>query len=90
MINMVLIEEQRFNRLYMKIEQLHEAIIKNKGGDATNEVNGFISEKEAIKLLGRSQTWFWRKRNEGFLPFKKMGSAVFYEKNQLFNLLEEA
>lgn len=90
MSNMILIEEQRFNTLFNKVEQLHEALIKNKSEDTSTDVNGFISEKEAIKLLGRSQTWFWRKRTEGMLPFKKMGSKVFYEKSHLFNLIKES
>jgi len=85
----VLLEEQRFESLLKKVEQMYEALIKNPG-NTLNEINGFVSESDATKLIGKSKTWLWRKRIEGVLPYKKLGSKIFYAKTDLFNLLKEA
>ena len=84
----VLVEEQRFESLLNKVEQMYQALIKNPG-NTLNEINGFVSESDACKLIGKSKTWLWRKRTEGTLPFKKLGSKIFYAKTDLFNLLKE-
>lgn len=89
MTNVVLIEEQKFNTLLNKVEQIHNALIKNSSS-IENEINGFVSESDACKLIGKSKTWLWRKRTEGLLPFKKLGAKIFYHKDDLFNLLKEA
>ena len=89
MTNVILIEEQRFETLLNKVEQMHQALFKNPS-NTLNEINGFISESDACKLIGKSKTWLWRKRSEGTLPFKKLGSKIFYAKTELFNLLKEA
>ena len=84
----VLVEEQRFEALVSKVEQILNALMKNPGS-TLNEINGFVSESDACKLIGKSKTWLWRKRTEGVLPFKKLGSKIFYAKTDLFNLLKE-
>lgn len=89
MTQMVVIEEQRFETLLNKVEQMYNALIKNSG-NSLNEINGFVSESDACKLIGKSKTWLWRKRTEGVLPYKKLGAKIFYAKSDLFNLLKEA
>lgn len=88
MINFIAIEEQKINSLLNKVEQMYQALIKNPG-NTLNEINGFVSESDACKLIGKSKTWLWRKRTEGILPYKKLGSKIFYAKTDLFNLLKE-
>jgi hypothetical protein len=88
MTNVILIEEQRFETLLNKVEQIFNALIKNPA-NTLNEINGFVSESDACKLIGKSKTWLWRKRTEGVLPFKKLGAKIFYAKTDLFNLLKE-
>ena len=89
MQNMVLMEEQRFESLFNKVEQIYDALI-NGASKTTNDLNGFVSEDDAVKLVGKSKTWLWRKRVDGYLPFKKLGSKVYYLKTDLLNLLQEA
>lgn len=89
MQNMVLIEEQRFESLFNKVEQMYDALI-NGSSKSTSDLNGFVSEDDAAKLIGRSKTWLWRKRTEGSLPFHKLGQKVYYYKNDILNLFEEA
>ena len=88
MTNVILIEEQRFDTLLNKVEQMYNALIKNPS-NTLNEINGFVSESDACKLIGKSKTWLWRKRTEGVLPYKKLGAKIFYAKTDLFNLLKE-
>ena len=89
MTQMVVLEEQRFETLLNKVEQIFNALIKNPT-NTLNEINGFVSESDACKLIGKSKTWLWRKRTEGVLPYKKLGAKIFYAKSDLFNLLKEA
>jgi len=88
MTNVILVEEQKINSLLNKVEQMYQALIKNPG-NTLNEINGFVSEGDACKLIGKSKTWLWRKRTEGVLPYKKLGAKIFYAKTDLFNLLKE-
>ncbi len=88
MTNVILMEEQRFETLLNKVELMYQTLIKNPG-NTLNEINGFVSESDACKLIGKSKTWLWRKRTEGVLPYKKLGSKIFYAKTDLFNLLKE-
>ena len=89
MSNVILVEEQKFETLLNKVEQMYQALIKNPS-NTLNEINGFVSESDATKLIGKSKTWLWRKRTEGVLPYKKLGAKIFYAKTDLFNLLKEA
>ena len=88
MVNFIAIEEQKMNTLLNKVEQIYNALIKNPS-NTLNEINGFVSESEACKLIGKSKTWLWRKRSDGTLPFKKLGSKIFYAKTDLFNLFKQ-
>ena len=89
MENMAIIDQKKIDALISKVDSIYTAIITNKE-QTSSEVNGYISEEEASKKLGRSKTWFWRKRNEGIIPFKKMGSKVYYKNEDLFNLIKES
>ena len=71
-----------------EVKELKGLINSQKENDI-NEINGFISEDDAVKLLEKSKVWFWRKRKEGFLPYKKLGSRIFYSKQDLFLLFED-
>jgi hypothetical protein len=86
---MVLIEEQRFESLFNKVEQIYDALI-NGASKATSDLNGFVSEDDATKLIGKSKTWLWRKRADGSLAFHKLGSKIYYVKDDLLNLFQEA
>jgi len=86
---MAIIEQHKFDALISKIDRIYTAMIVNKN-QISSEVNGYISEDDASKKLGRSKTWFWRKRSKGIIPFKKMGSKVYYKKEDLFKMIEDS
>ena len=89
MEDMAIIEQNKIDALISKVDRIYTALIVNKNQIST-EINGYISEDDASKKLGRSKTWFWRKRTEGLIPFKKMGSKVYYKNEDLFNLIKES
>jgi len=79
--------EKRLDHLSKKVDEIHNLI--KKGESETTEFNGYISQADAIKKYNVSKDWFWRRRNSGQLPFKKLGAKVFYAQKDLFNLLED-
>jgi len=46
----------------------------------------YISEKEAMTLLGRRPTWFWKMRKAG-LKHTKVGAKVYYKVEDLNTFL---
>jgi hypothetical protein len=63
---------------------------KEAGVEKGSPLNGYISETEARKFLGRKTTWFWQMRSTGKLVFAKIGSKIFYHKNDIARLLESS
>ena len=49
--------------------------------------NGFVTEKQAKKILSKSTTWFWEMRTNGKLPYKKLGATVYYKLDDVKSLL---
>ncbi len=61
-------------------------LLKNNGiGKST--LGDYITETEAKKLLGRKTTWFWTRRQNGMLPYSKIGATIYYSKQDLMKLL---
>ena len=64
--------------------------LKNQKSIVSNPISilpDFISEKEAMKLLGRKATWFYNMRKSGTLSFRKLGSKVYYPVVEIQKLL---
>lgn len=80
--------EEKLDLLSEKLDELKVQL--NEKETEITEFSGFISQANAIKKYNLSKDWFWRRRNSGELPFRKLGSRVYYSQKDLFNLLEEA
>lgn len=80
--------EEKLDYLIKKVNEIQDGSIKSKKSEKT-EFTGYVSQADAIKKYKVSKDWFWRRRNEGVLPFKKLGARVFYANKDLFNLLED-
>ncbi len=76
-------------QLVDEIKQLLNEIKVNQNDEikANTLLGGFISEKEARKLIGRKTTWFYEQRRSGRLPYSKVGSKVFYRSDDVYNLI---
>ena len=64
-------------------EEVRETLkfLKSKAdeNDRIPKLNNWITEKQAMQLLDKKETWFWTMRNSGELAFSKVGGTVFYE-----------
>ncbi len=80
--------EEKLDYLIKKVDTICNKFLTRETG-RVKEFNGYISQADAIKKYNLSKDWFWRRRNSGQLPFKKLGARVFYAQNDLFNLLED-
>lgn len=49
----------------------------------------WLTEKEARAYLGWSKTTMQRRRDDGTLPFSKIGSSLFYRREDLLRILDE-
>ena len=80
--------EEKLDYLIKKVDEFSKVNLKRETSEV-KEFNGFISQADAIKKYNVSKDWFWRRRNSGELPFKKLGARVFYAQKDLLNLLED-
>jgi hypothetical protein len=73
------------------LEEIKDALLKllKLTDKEKDQLPDILSEKEAQKLLGRKTTWFFDMRKTGRLPYSKLGSKVFYKKEDLFNLMQK-
>lgn len=92
-------ESQQF--VFIPIEQFdtfqknHTEILRNqieildllKGNLTSSNQFNIVTEKEAIKILGKKATWFWLKRKSGELKYTKVGAKVFYSLDELKKLV---
>ncbi len=80
--------EEKLDYLIKKVDEFSKVNLKKETSEV-KEFNGFISQADAIKKYNVSKDWFWRRRNSGELPFKKLGARVFYTQKDLLNLLKD-
>lgn len=59
-----------------------------EGRASVKGLDDYLSEKEAIRLLGRGPTWLWAERRKGKLPFTKVGNSIRYKRSDLIAYLE--
>jgi hypothetical protein len=83
--NLVLVPLEMLDEIKQLISDLKSN--KNESLEKPQVLGEFIAEKDARKLLGRKTTWFYEQRRSGRLPYSKVGSKVYYKRDDLFNLL---
>ena len=83
--NLVLVPVQLVDEIKQLLNELK--VQKSSGNNSESTLGEFISEKDARNLLGRKTTWFYEQRRSGRLPYSKVGSKVYYKRDDLFNLL---
>jgi hypothetical protein len=52
-------------------------------------LNGYITEKQAGEILNKKSTWFWKMRRSRRLPYKKIGSTIYYLSSDIKGLFEK-
>jgi hypothetical protein len=84
--NLVLVPIQLVDEIKQLLNDLK--VQKSAQTESVTMLGEFISEKDARKLLDRKTTWFYEQRRSGLLPYSKVGSKVYYKRNDLFNLMK--
>jgi len=80
---LTLVPKQFLDQINDKLETLVKLNSKHEAN-----LPEYISEKDAIKLIGRGKTWFFEMRRSGKLTFYKVGSKVMYSRQQIVNFIE--
>ncbi len=84
--NLVVVPAQLVDEIKQLLNDLK--LQKSSQTESVAMLGEFISEKDARKLLDRKTTWFYEQRRSGLLPYSKVGSKVYYKRNDLYNLMK--
>lgn len=84
--SLVLVPESFLQSLAQKQDEIL-SLLQNRSKEIEN---GFITEKQAMKLFNRRSTWFWQMRKCGALPYSKVGKSIYYSLKDIEALLESS
>ena len=90
MESLVLIPKKVIDKILTNQENLLKKI-NRISSDKKNPADYFkyITEAEAQVLLDKKQTWFWKFRTEGKLGYTKVGSTIYYKKEDINKLFDD-
>lgn len=87
-MEVILIEKSDFDRLVGHIEEIAEHIRKSGSGKSSDDTERWISNKEAMEILGVSPRTLQRYRDNGCIPFSKIGKNCRYRLSDIERVLE--
>jgi len=76
--------EKQFIKIQRKLAKI-ETMVKKVSEQ--HELDEFISEYDAKRLLKKGTTWFWNQRKKG-LPYYKPAGEVMYKRKELAQWIE--
>lgn len=85
---MILIEKSDFDLLVGRIEEIAEHIRKSGSGKSSGHAERWISNREAMEILGVSPRTLQRYRDSGCIPFSKIGKNCRYRLSDIERVLE--
>ena len=83
---MILIEEESFKELLLKMERIENYLTEFRTSNP-NQSN-WISNEEACKILNVTPRTMQNYRDNGIISFSKVGSKIYYRLNDLEEHLE--
>lgn len=86
---MVMMEKSDFDRLVGQIEEIAEHIRKSEEKESAKKADLWISNREAMNILGVSSRTLQRYRDTGRIPFFKMGRNCRYRLSDVEHALEK-
>ncbi|MBS2099129.1 hypothetical protein [Carboxylicivirga linearis] len=86
--SMVFLPAQDYEFIKNSVIELR-SMLEDGNSKSSTCLDEYISEKDAKIEFNRKTTWFWNQRNNGKLSYKKLGSTVYYLKQDLLNLLSD-
>ena len=71
------------------IKQNQEKILEALNLQSDKSNNGYVTEKEAMKLLNKKSTWLWQMRRAGKILSKKIGQTTYYSLESINSLFKK-
>ena len=87
-MDMIMIEKSDFDMLVGRIEEIAEHIRKSENKKLSGDAERWISNKEAMDILGVSPRTLQRYRDNGCIPFSKIGRNCRYRLSDIERVLE--
>lgn len=87
-MDLIMIEKSDFDRLVGRIEEIAEHIRKGENRKPSGDTERWISNKEAMGMLGISPRTLQRYRDNGCIPFSKIGRNCRYRLSDIKRALE--
>ncbi|WP_282196872.1 helix-turn-helix domain-containing protein [Alistipes finegoldii] len=87
-MDMIMIEKSDFDKLIGRIEEIAEHIRKSENKRLSVDAERWISNREAMDILGVSPRTLQRYRDSGCIPFSKIGRNCRYRLSDIERALE--
>ena len=71
------------------LKQSQEKILEALNLQSEKSNNGYVTEKEAMKLLNKKSTWLWQMRRAGKILSKKIGQTTYYSLESINSLFKK-
>lgn len=81
MRTMILIEEDGFKELLSKIDRIEKFLTIVK--DVESKESDWVSNEKACELLNVTSRTMQNYRDNGIIPFSKVGSKIYYKQGDL-------
>ena len=88
-MDMIMIEKSDFDLLVGRIEEIAEHIRRKDSTNLSVDTGRWISNREAMAMLGVSPRTLQRYRDSGCIPFSKIGRNCRYRLSDIERALEE-
>ena len=88
-MNVIMMEKSDYDRLAGQIEEIAEHIRKSGSAKSPGTADRWISNREAMGILGVSSRTLQRYRDTGRIPFFKMGRNCRYRLSDVERALEK-
>ncbi len=85
---MIIMEKSDFDRLVGRIEEIAEHIRKSENKKLSGNKERWISNREAMDILGVSSRTLQRYRNSGRIPYFIIGKKCRYRRSDVEQALE--
>jgi hypothetical protein len=90
-MSVIVTEEEKLRQL---LNQLLHSVIVPEVEERLAELDSdrekeWVSNKEALEILGKSKATLQRWRDDGILPYSKVENSIFYRYDDIVALLEK-
>lgn len=85
----ILINQDKFENLQLQVNDILQILRDMKHVDANPKLPKSGGIELAEEILGRSKSWIYKATAENLIPFKKFGSKLLFDRDQLEEWVKE-